>query len=278
MTQLGKLHPLYRFILNPHDDVRFSTCPECSQRTLLRKVPLVVHVDPLHPVILNKHCRCCPDCDLLIIHQDELEHQLVLTFEQRAPDVIGNDYLVLGTVDKATWRKQKKESLLMNQLPEYLHDFNEYLDIHYAPAGWYPKDQPPAPREALPATKSIGWQSALLSANKKSPEFPTPTIDDPEKVEALLAKIEAHLPIPAEVRRSTANYLRTQGSFIPLHRQVQISSVFYSGDEGGMMCGISPKWSKEAVVISLTHLKIPYGHPLEKEIRAYQKARLKKIG
>lgn len=46
-------------------------------------------------------------------------------------------------------------------------------------------------------------------------------------------------------------------------------------DEGGIICGISPKDSKEAVVVSLTHLKIPYGHPLEKEIRAYQKARSK---
>ena len=87
----------------------------------------------------------------------------------------------------------------------------------------------------------------------------------------------AHLPIPAEVRRSTANYLRTQGSFIPLHRQVRISSVLYSGDEGGIVCAISPKDSKEVVMISLTQLKIPYGHALEKDIRTYQKARLRKI-
>ena len=43
--QFGKLPPLYRFILNPFPDVCFSTCPECSQKTLLRKVPLAVHVD-----------------------------------------------------------------------------------------------------------------------------------------------------------------------------------------------------------------------------------------
>ncbi|MBT3388909.1 MAG: hypothetical protein HN413_00705 [Chloroflexi bacterium] len=87
--------------------------------------------------------------------------------------------------------------------------------------------------------------------------------------------MEAHLPIRAEVRRATANDLRAEGSFIPHHCQIQISSVLYSGDEGEIVCGISPKDSKEAVVISLTHLKIPYGHPLEKEIRAYQKARSK---
>ncbi|MBL6983508.1 MAG: hypothetical protein ISR58_20195 [Anaerolineales bacterium] len=277
MTQLGKQPPLYRFILNPFDDVRFSTCPECGQRTLLRKVPLVVHVDPIQPVMLNKHCRYCPDCDLLIAHQNELEHLLVLTFQQRAPEVMGNDYLVLGTVDKDTWRKQQKEPIPVGQLPEHLHDFREVLKLNYAPAGWYPDDQPSAPREAPSPAKSTGWQPASLSANIKSPELPAPTIDDPKQAEALLSKMEAHLPITAEVRRSTANYLRDQGAFIPPHRQVSISKVFYSGDEGGIVCGISPKESKEAVVISLTHLKIPYSHPLEKEIREFQKARLKKL-
>ena len=278
MTQLGKLPPLYRFTLNPYNDVRFSTCPDCSQRTLLRKVPLVVHVDPLHPVILNKHCRFCPYCDLLIVHQDELEHMLVQTFEQRAPEVIGNDYLVIGTVDKATWRRQIKEPFPINQLPEKSHDFKEVLELHYSPGGGYPDDQLPALMEAPPSTKSTAWQPGTPSADKKPPEFPGSTIDDPEQVEILLAKMEAHLPIPAEVQRSTANHLRAQGSFIPPHRQVSISKVFYSGDEGGILCAISPKDSHEAVVISLTHLKIPYGHPLEKEIRAYQKARIREIG
>ncbi|MBC8496936.1 MAG: hypothetical protein ISS57_05755 [Anaerolineales bacterium] len=278
MTQLGKLPPLYRFISNPFEDVRFSTCPECSQRTLLRKVPLVVHVDPIHPVVLNKHCRYCPDCDLLIAHQDELEKLLVFTFQQRAPEVIGNDYLVLGTVDKATWRKQQKEPIPMGRLPELLHDFKEVLTLQYAPGGWYPNDQPPAPREAPPPAKSAGWQAESTSPNDESPVVPALAIDDPKQAETLLAKMEALLPIPAEVRRSTANYLRAQGSFIPPHRQVSISNVLYHGDEGGIVCGISPKNSKEAVVISLTHLKIPYSHPLEKEIRSYQKARLRKIG
>ena len=277
MTQIGKLPPLYRFILNTFEDVRFSSCPECSQRTLLRKVPLVVHVDPLHPVALNKHCRYCPDCDLLIAHQDEFEQLLMLTFQQRAPEVIGNDYLVLGTVDKATWRKQQKEPIPLKQLPEYLHDFKEYLNIQYSPGGWSPPDQASGQKEAPDPVKPDEGQSIFTSTKEGMPGSPVSTIDDPEQVEMLLAKMEANLPIPAEVQRATATYLRSQGSFIPPHRQVQISTVFYNGDEGGIMCGISPQDSKEAVVISLTQLKIPYHHPLEKEIRAYQKARRRKI-
>ena len=255
LPQLGKLPPRYRFILNPYSDARFTTCPECSGGTLLRKIPLAVHVDPHHPTMLNKHCRYCPNCDLLICHQDELEHMLVQAFEPRAPEIIGNDYLVLGTFDKATWRQREKEPIQMGDLPAYLHDFKEYLQVEYTPAHWAPAENPPS---------------------KKEP--PTPlTIDDPKQVEILLEKMERHLPIQAEIHRSTARYLIAQGVSIPPHRQVSIQQIFYHGDEGGIVCAISPPDSKEVVVISLTHLNIPYNHPLEKEIRAYQKARIRKL-
>jgi len=113
---------------------------------------------------------------------------------------------------------------------------------------------------------------------KKSPEAPAPTMDDAQQVEALLEKMKVQLPIPAEVRGSTAKHLRSQGISIPHHRQVSISSVLNSGDEGGILCAVSPQDSVQVVLISLTQLKIPCRHPLEKEIRAYQKARLKNLG
>ena len=269
MKQFGKLPPLYSFALNPYEDVRFSTCPECGQRTLLRKVPLVIHVQPAHPLILNKRCRYCPDCDLLIVHQDELEHWLAVSFQERMPEIIGNDYFVLGTVDKATWRKQQKESIPMGELAAYLHDFKDHLQISYSPPGWYPEDDDPISRDASPPTDE--------TSQSTQENLPVLEIDDPDQVETLIAKIEAHLPISAEIQRGTANYLRSQGVFIPPHRNIQIYSVFYSGDEGGILCSISPTGSKEPVVISLTHLKIPYRHPLEKEIRAYQRTRAKKL-
>jgi hypothetical protein len=44
----------------------------------------------------------------MIAHQDEFEHSLVVSFNEIAPDVIGNDYLILGTVDKATCGGKRK--------------------------------------------------------------------------------------------------------------------------------------------------------------------------
>jgi len=57
-----------------------------------RKLPLVIHVDPMQVLSLNKTCRYCPFCDLLIAHQDDVERFLASFFTEQKPDVVGNDY------------------------------------------------------------------------------------------------------------------------------------------------------------------------------------------
>jgi len=140
---IGKLPPRYTFILNPHTDARFTRCPNCGQKTKQRKMPLFIHVEPLNPVVLGKTCRYCPDCDLLIVHQDELEAQLEALFAERDPSLIGNDYLVLGTVERQAWREGMKQPKGIQEMLEHLHIFKEVRTIEYRPAGWYPADEPP---------------------------------------------------------------------------------------------------------------------------------------
>lgn len=130
--RLGKQPPRYRFLLNPFRDRRFAICPNCDGRTLLRKVPLVIHVDPINPVAINKSCRYCPACDLLIAHQDEVEQQLASLFSGRAPELIGNDYLVLGTLDRDVWKRGLTEPLAIQEMVEHLHDFIEMLELRQA--------------------------------------------------------------------------------------------------------------------------------------------------
>ena len=89
MQRLGKQPPRYRFFLNPYTDVRFTLCPQCSRRTRARKLPLVIHVEPQDLVALNKTCRYCGACDLLIAHQDELT--VALGAHLRAKPVDGKD-------------------------------------------------------------------------------------------------------------------------------------------------------------------------------------------
>jgi hypothetical protein len=255
MTDRWKLPPRYELVLNTSPQVRFSVCPECGQRTLVRKVPLFVHVEPRIPVMLNKVCRYCPECDFLIIHQDELENWLAIALETQAPEATGIAYRVLGTFDKSTWRQRQKNPIVVGNLAEYLHPFKGERQVMYTPAHWGPAEPEPSFPEDLPE----------------------PPIDDRDQVESLLAKMEAYTPIPAEIGRAQARGLRAQGVPIPPHRQVHIYEVLDGSDEGGILCGLSPAGSTEPLVMSLTSLKVPYHHPLSKEIRAYQKARLSKL-
>lgn len=137
LPRLGKLAPQYRFFLNPYSDVRFTSCPECGAKTRVRKVPLVIHVDPLESLTLNKTCRLCPKDDLLIAHQDELEAFLASYFGQTKPEVVGNDYLVLGTMDRPAWRQGMKTPRTVGDLRELLHDFRDYVQFELGPR-WGP--------------------------------------------------------------------------------------------------------------------------------------------
>jgi len=124
------------FFLNPYTDVRFSRCPKCEEKTRLRKFPLVIHVEPLNPVIMNKSCRYCPDCDLIIAHQDKIEALLCALFSELEPALIGNDYLVLGTVDRDVWRRGCKTPIPIAESLDYLHFFEHVLLFEPAHYGW----------------------------------------------------------------------------------------------------------------------------------------------
>ena len=103
-------------------------------------------------------------------------------------------------------------------------------------------------------------------------------IDDPTQVTALMQKMEAHLPIPAQGTNALVRTLRTSGVKLSSKRHVQIEKVLYLGDEGGIGCGLRiPGREDTAVVASLTHLRLPTTHPLAPDVRAYQIARTRKL-
>ncbi|HEX8682905.1 MAG TPA: hypothetical protein VF707_11360, partial [Ardenticatenaceae bacterium] len=91
-------------------------------------------------IALNKTCRYCPDCDLLIVHQDEIEHLLATLFASHSPEDIGNDYLVVGTLDRSKWRQGVKEPLQSPDTIENLHDFKETWEVEVDPGGWRPAE------------------------------------------------------------------------------------------------------------------------------------------
>jgi hypothetical protein len=134
-ARLSKQPPRYRFFLNPYTDVRFTTCPQCRAKTSQRKLPLVIHIDPMQLVALNKTCRYCTHCDLLIAHQDELEAWLAAFFTENRPEIVGNDYLVLGTEDRPDWLRGVRTPVLPKEALEHLHAFREVVRFT-APPTW----------------------------------------------------------------------------------------------------------------------------------------------
>ena len=47
------------FFLNPYEDCAFTKCPKCNNSTKVRKFPLVIHIEPLQFLVLNKNCKYC---------------------------------------------------------------------------------------------------------------------------------------------------------------------------------------------------------------------------
>ena len=137
--RLGKQLPRHRFFLNPYQDARFTRCPKCEAKTRLKKLPLVIHVDDWGMFVLNKTCRFCPACQLLIVHQDGLEAYLVAFFDEQAPEVVGNDYLVIGTVDRPDWKRGTQTPMGADEMIDCLHDFKDVLHFEMSP-GWIPPE------------------------------------------------------------------------------------------------------------------------------------------
>ncbi|MGF1964480.1 MAG: hypothetical protein RMX99_033925 [Aulosira sp. DedVER01a] len=61
-------------------------------------------------------------------------------FFQANPKIIGNDYLVMGTVDRKDWKEGNKNSLSPSEMLERIYVFQDVWDFKVIPAGWHPKE------------------------------------------------------------------------------------------------------------------------------------------
>ena len=126
---MGALPPRYSFVLNPYVRERFTKCPSCNAPTRVRKIPLVIHVDnPTAPrlVLLNKTCRLCLICETLIVGRVDLERVIIATglSAGREPG-----YVVLGTIERRTWRQGLVGDAQLADIREHMADFKRYLKV-----------------------------------------------------------------------------------------------------------------------------------------------------
>lgn len=99
-------------------------------------------------------------------------------------------------------------------------------------------------------------------------------IDNYEYTMALIKKMEEHLPIPAEPTKNFIHAMRKNGIKVKPKQKLQIDSVTYLGDEGGIGCCVGILRKGEVVVTSLTHIRVKKSHTLGDNIREYQRMRV----
>ena len=99
-------------------------------------------------------------------------------------------------------------------------------------------------------------------------------IDNYEYAMGLMKKMEKHLPIPAQPTKTFIHAMRKNGIKVKSNQKLQVESIVYLGDEGGIGCCVGLLKKGEVVVTSLTHIRVANSHILGKDIRKYQKMRV----
>ena len=92
---------------------------------------------------------------MLIGHKHEIEHYLTELFLKINPEVIGNYYLVFGTVEKIAWRENMNQSKSFNEMLHHINDFKSYQNIRMTMAGWFPEGQETPVMEPPPSTEWV---------------------------------------------------------------------------------------------------------------------------
>lgn len=98
-------------------------------------------------------------------------------------------------------------------------------------------------------------------------------IDNPHMTAQLLAALQAAVPFEVDLVPSLAAYLRAQHIAIANQTRHVVSNLSYAGDEGGIICHIAPPNQEQALVVSLTQVRVPRSMPLAAAVADYHNHR-----
>jgi hypothetical protein len=74
----------------------------------------------------------------IIGRQADIEAIMAATFETREPKVIGNDYEVIGTIDRADWCAGAQAATPPVEVLDRVYVFEDVWRFEVEPGGWYP--------------------------------------------------------------------------------------------------------------------------------------------
>jgi hypothetical protein len=103
-------------------------------------------------------------------------------------------------------------------------------------------------------------------------------LDHPEKTACLLTDLKAAVPFEVELAPPLIEHLQAKDVAEANRCPHIVCDVSYAGDEGGIVCHMSPSEETGTVlVISLTHVRLRRSMPFAPAVLAYQKHRVKKL-
>jgi hypothetical protein len=102
-------------------------------------------------------------------------------------------------------------------------------------------------------------------------------LDKPEKTYPLLAALRAAVPFEVELTPSVIAHLRAQQVAVAVNPRQIVTEVSYADDEGGILCHMAPEESRDALIVSMTHVRAKRSLPFAAAVLDYQKHRVKKL-
>ena len=63
---------------------------------------------------------------------------MIVCLEKVNPNVIGNDYLAIGVVDRKVWKEGNNGKLDSAKMLDSAYLFKDVLKFELIPGGWYP--------------------------------------------------------------------------------------------------------------------------------------------
>ena len=102
-------------------------------------------------------------------------------------------------------------------------------------------------------------------------------IDNYAQAMELMRQIQTQLPIPAYPTKALVQTMTRRGVKLNTTQGLSIKSILYLGDEGGIMCDITPAGQRDPIICSLTHLQISTSRLLGAAIHAYQQQRINRL-
>jgi hypothetical protein len=132
----------YLFYLNPFEEYKWTRCPNCNAKTKLRKYCLVIAFGEKSKsgttfLTLNKSCKFCPECELVIASKFEIESHLYQLCAESGRHYVADDFFIFGTMDRKDWLQQQQKPTDFDAFEKAIHPFVDALEFEVKPGGWY---------------------------------------------------------------------------------------------------------------------------------------------